>query len=115
MSREGELLYDKGTSFISDPATAREYIRDIAMCFTDLRDFSEFLGLCDIAQAALAYCVITEANYFRSKQTHYKNADAEENADRIHDVKLYGQYQNALAELEVVKENLKSLLARLDL
>ncbi|BDV42894.1 hypothetical protein GURASL_18170 [Geotalea uraniireducens] len=115
MPRNCELVYDKGTSIISDPATAREYIRDIAMCFTDLRDFSEFLGLCDIAQAALAYCVIAEANYFRSKQTHYKNAGARGNADLTNEVKLYRQYQNALAEMEIVKKNLNSLLARLGL
>lgn len=87
---------------LPDPATARIYIRNMAMSFEDSTDMSTFLGLCDIAQAALVRCSVEEIQS-RDEKEHECTGDAVSTDD---------SYHHAVSELNVVKQKLRQLLVK---
>lgn len=89
---------------LSDPAVARIYIRNVAMSFEDSTDMSTFLGLCDIAQAALVRCSVEEI-----QSRDEKESECTDNAVSTDD-----SYHHAVSELNMVKQKLRQLLLKND-
>lgn len=87
---------------LSDPAVARIYIRNVAMSFEDSTDMSTFLGLCDIAQAALVSCLVEEI----------KSKDEKESECTDNTVLTDDSYHHAVFELNMVKHKLSQLLVK---
>lgn len=75
-----------------DPATARIYIQNVAMSFEDSNDMSTFLGLCDMAQAALVRCSVEEIQSRDEKESEIT--------------------EDAVSELNMVKQKLRQLLLK---
>jgi len=96
------------TQSLTDSATARAYIRSLAIRFEDPADLFAFLGLCDIAQAGFVHVVIEEVLNCRLKQdmqrghrTYYHVGQRSEGS----------QCNEGWAELELAKEHLRILLS----
>lgn len=77
---------------LSDPETARRYIRNVAMSFEDSNDMSTFLVLCDMAQAALVRCTVEEIQSRDGKESEFTD--------------------DAASELNMVKQKLRQLLVK---
>ena len=97
-----------------DPATARAYIRNLAIQFGDPEDMFAFLKACDIAQAALAYWLfetyrcecIQRSRYIREVSTEDKcSVELEATCD---------EYCYASEEFQQAKKNLKKIISKLD-
>lgn len=86
---------------LSDPASARRYIRNVAMSFEDSTDMSTFLGLCDIAQAALVRCSVEEIQSQGEKESESTDA-----------VSADDSYRHAVSKLDMVKQKLRQLLVK---
>lgn len=114
MYKMGVPTFMVETQRFTDSATARKYIRNLAMRFEDPEDMSAFLALCDIAQAALAYCAIEKTRYRRSNQTHPKSKNEIKYSTRVKQIAAYKDYRKALAELVLTKKKLCKLVNKLD-
>ena len=77
---------------LADPATARRYVRNVAMSFEDPTDMSTFFGLCDMAQAALVRCSVEEIQSRDEKESEFTG--------------------EAVSELNMVKQKLRQLLVK---
>jgi len=97
-----------------DPATARAYIRNLAIQFDDPEDIFAFLSACDIAQAALAYWLF-EANRYEciQKSQYISGIDAERKSE-VELEGIWNEYRHASKGFQLVKENLKKIISKLD-
>lgn len=97
------------------PATAREFIRNMAFLFEDPEDMLAFLNACDIAQAALA-CWLFEENRYKRIQILYARGKQDrflkENQVEINIV--WHEYCQATSEFNQAKLNLKEIVSKLD-
>lgn len=91
-----------------DPATARAYIRNLAIQFGDPEDMFAFLKACDIAQAALAYWLF-EAH----KSPHISEVSTEGKCS-VELEATCDEYCHASEEFQQAKKNLKKIISKLD-
>jgi len=98
-----------------DPATARKYIKSLAICFEDPRELSEFLGMCDIVQAAFVNLLVKDISYERVKQADYLLHDDCKHEMQVKIMNASNNYKQAAAELEQVKQKLKLIISRLSI
>jgi hypothetical protein len=97
-----------------DAATARVYIKNLAMNFSDPSDLSAFLCTCDIAQAALAYLLIEEIRHDFLKQDNSLIRNHVENEPQTETKTSSNEYKRASTEFEHVKEKLKRIISKLN-
>jgi len=97
-----------------NPHAARKYIETIAMCFEDPDDLSEFIGLCDMAQAVLAYWLIQDVSYYRVMEAIY-DGSTKGQPDFINDLNtVHNKHRLASVEFEYVKQSLKIIISKLE-
>lgn len=96
-----------------DPAAAREYIKNLAICFEDPNDLSEFLGMCDIVQSVFVRTIIKEIYYEHTNISECVMPD--DCKQEIQNEIFYAtnSYKNAEDEVERVKQKLKVIISRL--
>lgn len=95
------------------PATAREFIRNMAFLFEDPEDMLAFLSACDIAQAALACWLFEENRYNRILYALGKHDFfLKENPVEINIV--WHEYCQATSEFKLAKLKLKEIVSKLD-
>jgi len=97
------------------PATAREYIRNLAFNFEESEQMMEFLNACDIAQAAFVNCLIKEQQYNFMLRNHYLNRNLANSEFMVEIEVLYNEYFLASEELLQAKNKLKIISFKLDL
>lgn len=97
-----------------DPATARAYIRNLAIRFDDPEDMFAFLKTCDIAQAALAYWLIEANRYDRIQKSQCIRGVISERESEVELEGIWNEYRHASEEFQLVKENLKKIISKLD-
>lgn len=105
----------KDNQRFSDPTTARAYIRNLADQFEEPEGMLEFLGACDMAQAALA-CWMFERNRFdRMLRSQYKRGVHAERESIVELDDACNAYTQASASFQLAKEKLKTVICKLDM
>lgn len=95
------------------PSTAREYIRSMALAFEDPWDMLEFIGACDIAQAALTCWLLEE--YRCSSMLHASHKHNNSLLDNQIEIKgAWDAYSQATSEFQQAKLKLKDIVSKLD-
>lgn len=97
-----------------DPATARAYIRNLAIQFSDSEDMFAFLKACDIAQAALAYWLFEANRYDCIQKSQCIRGVNTERKSKVELEVIWNEYCHASEEFQLVKENLKKIISKLD-
>ena len=95
-----------------DPATARAYIRNLAINFTDPEDMSAFIKACDLAQAVLVHRLIVEHRYDCIKHNYKLRVDNSELQSEMQAASDKCRYASKL--VEKVEDTFKGLLRKLD-
>jgi hypothetical protein len=97
-----------------DSATARAYIRNLANQFDDPEDMFAFLRTCDIAQASLAYWLFKANRYDRIQKSQCISGVISERESEVELEGIWNEYRHASEEFQLVIENLKQIISRLD-
>lgn len=97
-----------------DSATARAYIRNLAIQFDDPDDMFAFFKTCDIAQAALTHWLFEASRYDTIQKSQCIRGVISERESEVELECIWNEYRHASEEFQLVKENLKKIISKLN-
>lgn len=96
----------------NNPAAARAYTRKLAHEFEAQDGQHDFLGACDLAQAALVRWLYEGVQYDNELRVKYNGEVRTEGVRKTELGIAWNKYSQAAAEFQLAKEQLKTILSR---
>lgn len=96
------------------PATARQYIRNLAFLFEKPEDMVEFIAACELVQASLAFWLLQKSRHERLRQNQAGSGFITDNGRQDEKNAAWRERRRAFAEFKAARRKLGAVIAKLD-